>query len=496
MKETAGKSWLHSMNGNSLFWLTAFCCFLPFLILPFLNHPVADDYIYETAYRDRGFTGAQEKLYTEWIGRFTATFIQITFVKFKLVSGFYFLHTILLFVLTFFAFLFTLTRINRFIFNNAHPTRSLIQAALVFLLLNLYVYDDVASSFYWFSGAITYQTPVILFIVLLGLILHRFNSVERTHIILIDILSSIIIILLGGCNETFAITTSLIMFSATVILFYYKSTLKRSFSLYFLVSFLTGIVILSSSGIMGRQKMMTTDTSYITVFLVILFRISSIFFNILKEPLFWVAGLVIFILGLRNKSRHPLFSAHQVILTGMIMLIALLMLILTPLMVMTKGAYPPRALNNLILLATICLFIIFFFAGRFSNSLSTFLANYTFSNISIMVILCVAMTTSTCYMNAWKSVCSAYFYNQVMLDRKKKLAEAQKNNQHTITFLNYEAALREKIDHRFPNGTFSSLYSIITQKPTVILFSGDAETIRSSFYLKYYNMDSIYFSGK
>ncbi len=221
-------------------------------------------------------------MYTEWIGRFTATFIQISFVKFHLVAENYFVHTLALFTLTFMACFFVMTRINKYILRNVYPKVVLVHASLIFLLLNLYVYEDITSGFYWFSGAITYQVPAILFLVFSGLLLQRFNITQHKNMIVPDIINSILIILLAGCNETFAISVSIILLYATLACFYFKLAFKKVLGIYLLVSVSTGLVIMLSSGILDRQKIMAGGTSYLAVFPIILFRIISIFYTIFQ----------------------------------------------------------------------------------------------------------------------------------------------------------------------------------------------------------------------
>jgi hypothetical protein len=490
MIRTRGNDRINLIITSTLFWLTAFFCLLPFFTLSFFNDPSSDDYLYSTLYRDLGFAGAQKKLYLEWIGRFTVTFLHISFVKFAVIQQHYYLHTLLLFVFSFCSAFFAFSKFNRYIFDHRYKSHHLAKASVIFLILNLYCYDDVASSFYWFSGAITYQTPVILLFLLTGFVIERIYRVHQKSFLWIDLLNACLIILIAGCNETFAISIIVLLVFAAVVARYYKSPLQKLFICYAVISLFAGLLIVLTSGILQRLEFMPQSRGNFTLVVIVLFRFLFILWNIFKEPLFWASAIFIFFIG-RGINEKYFLSLRVTLVRGLIIIFLLLMSILIPLIILTKGTFPPRALNDVILIAMIAFFILAFLAGINSNAVGVEMAKNRFSMLAYTLLFCIIMLSSTNYVNAWKSLLPAYFYHQVLSSRQKQLSEAVMRKERIISIPPFDVELKKSISKLFPDGSFVTLNQLLLQKPSVIITDQQVEDEFSPALLDYYQVDSI-----
>ncbi|MFL5809321.1 MAG: hypothetical protein ACJ749_07345, partial [Flavisolibacter sp.] len=89
--------------------------FLPLVILPFFNHACTDDYFGGYYLNKEGFINYQVFVYTQWAGRFIATFAGSLFFNNNFLFDHYYLHSILLLLLNFISLLFLIDMIDKYI---------------------------------------------------------------------------------------------------------------------------------------------------------------------------------------------------------------------------------------------------------------------------------------------------------------------------------------------------------------------------------------------
>ncbi|HTE11136.1 MAG TPA: hypothetical protein VK645_09200 [Chitinophagaceae bacterium] len=487
---------MNKVRAAILFWTIAFLSILPFVILSFFSHPGKEDYYFDSTFKNRSFWNVQQEFYSQWSGRFFVNAVETACIKMNFISNFYFLLTLLLFVFTGIAAFFLARTINKFLLDNRLPVNRLLQVSFIFLLLNIYLPGDIASNFYWFSAAVVYQTPIILLLVLIALLLKRFNQPGQKKL-LPDIFITTLIVLLIGCNETFAVAIITILLFAAILSARFQFAEKKIIAIYFLVAFTTGILVLYTSGILNRQKIMQNNTHYFTVLPVIAFRVFMVFYNIFKEPLFWVSSFFCCVAGsfltndLQTKKGLLFFKQPKRIHYSLLLLVILITAILTPLMLLSKGSFPERALNNIILIAAIFLLMLAFISGHiiFPGYAKTIMEKI--KPLYRVIIPGAAMLLSVSYINAWKSVCSGYFYHIILLERDSQLLQAKNNGQKTVVILSYSTALKQKIKERFPRGGFKIVSELLAQPPTTIPFFNEAEDIAQPGYRLYYGIDRI-----
>jgi hypothetical protein len=233
--------------------------------------------------------------------------------------------------------------------------------------------------------------------------------------------------------------------------------------------------------------------------MIILFRVLSVFYYVLKEPLFWACAGTSFVLGMRMALIPAAFKLSQALshkryfLPGLIAIVLLVLCTLTPVLWVTHGPIPYRALNNLTSLVTIGFLAMFFLAGIANPSLAQIILPVKYLSTVFIVLTCCGLLACSNYKESWRNVIAGYFYHAIQTDRQKIFVNAQKNHQHVATITPYKVALNEKLRQIFPKWTPVTLQRLLEAPPNMLLFDNTAEDHGplGAFKLKYYQLDSI-----
>ncbi|HEX9511367.1 MAG TPA: DUF6056 family protein [Puia sp.] len=487
-------------RGVLILWVIILCCLLPFVILSFLGFMASDDYTLAILYRDNSFAKAQSIMYFGWAGRFASTFLSGLFVKFGMVTPYYCLPALSLLFFTGISIFFLLTSVNKKILAKNFSNTGIVLATFILLLVDLYTMADIASGIYWFSSAIVYQSAFILFLLLLSCLIRRFWAPHPRSTLLKDSLAILLIVSIVGCNEVAAVFLILFLFLIIALHYYDRRPVPRIFFLYLAAAIFTGILITLTSGVISvRHQLMNSHTSYLSVLPIIGFRAIAVFYYILKEPLFWMTAVFLFVCGVKTGADPlaagslNLFKGRSILIPGLGITLLLVIGTLTPVLMVSRGSLPPRSLNNLIELTILCLLTILFITGARNAGLAQSLLPARISSPVALIILSGALIASANYMEAWKSVLSGYFYHAIMEDRERLLQTAKANHQRTVTIDPYEEALKKKIRQVFPHGIFETVNGILRERPTAIYYYNEAED-PSRTYLDYYGLDKILIS--
>jgi hypothetical protein len=498
-----------------ILWATLFLCLLPFVIVSFFNFMSGDDYTLHANYHQHGFWTTQRIIYTQWTGRFTATFLGTLLMKFGWADHYYFLHTLLLFAGSWAAIFFLLSTANRRWLSKTFATASLALASSILLMIAVYVQPEIATGFYWFSAAVTYQTAFILFLLLAGFLIRRFSRSGIRRQWQNDAAIILLIILISGCNEVAAVALAFFLLTLIFAAYYYKRTVPAILLVYGAASLLTGMVILLTSGILSvRYGFMNSDTSVVAILPVIFFRGASVFYYILRVPLFWIGGFLLYMTGKRvaqNPGIGPLLIAwkkRKFLVPGLLLTPALILLTLTAVLLVSKGSLPDRALNNLVDLGAFCLLAYFFVAGAVQPAEppalppagNPLLKSAPVSSPPAMGspavfawALVLGLVANTPFADAWKSVFSGYFYHSINQDRRQKMEKARAANQKTVNLESYEQGLSEKIHRVFPHGIFATVNTMLKEQPTLLFMENGSDTPDHGW-LDYYHLDSVHIS--
>ena len=479
-----------------LLWACILLCLLPFVILSFFNFMAFDDYLLWDAYRDQGFFEAQKMIYLHWEGRFTANFVCGVFEVTGIVRHYYFLVFLLFAFFTWAALLLLLHVVNVCCLSRSFSLSGLVPASLILLIMDLFVMAEISSGVYWFSAAAVYQTAFILFLLLAACMVRRFagrgGSLWRW-----DMGVVFLAILICGCNEIAAIALASCFLLVIGGCVYYRRTIPRVLFLYLGVVLLTGGIIASTSGVLSfRRTAMQGHTGYAGVVLILLVRGLSVFYYILKEPLFWACAVTSYIIGIRMssvlESLLPVLRSRKLFIPGLLAIILFILCTLAPVLAVTHGSIPERAINNLTSLTAFYLLLLAFLSGACKTGVGAGLGEGSQGKVSalLVILLSCALLANYNYKEAWKNVIMGYFYHAIQVDRQKILLSARENHLRSATVPSYAVALEEKVRQVFPHGAPVTVQRLLRDRPTLLCFDNEAEEPLGG-YLRYYRLDSI-----
>ncbi len=143
---------------------------LPYLLLSFYIHPVADDFIY--ALKGEDFLKNLWRDYTTWNGRYTSNVIVFSNTVLCGNLLLYELYPIVLIALLVFSIYWFLN----IAFKQRHGRRENLVLALIFVLLFLNLLPKESEGLYWFTGSATYILPCGFFLIYFGLAISYFRN--------------------------------------------------------------------------------------------------------------------------------------------------------------------------------------------------------------------------------------------------------------------------------------------------------------------------------
>lgn len=169
-----------------------------FIGLSWFNYPAADDFCFAAKARDLGFFEAQAFWYQHWSGRYTLNAVWTALMTpADMVTAYRFPPMVLL-VSTWLGFSFLL---DRMIQGQLGKSFSLLLGGLATVLFIAGI-PDVAQTFYWQGGSITYQLANVLLLFLTGLLVWRETTATgRRWRTLLFGMSGLLVVAIVGANE-------------------------------------------------------------------------------------------------------------------------------------------------------------------------------------------------------------------------------------------------------------------------------------------------------
>lgn len=454
-----------------------------------------DDYLLWGVYRDHGFFEAQKMVYLQWEGRFTANFICGVFEVLGVIRHYYFLVFIVFGFFTWLALWVLLRMVNHLLLGGVFSSSWLVLGALVLWVLDMYVMAEIATGVYWFSAVAVYQSAAILFFLLAACLIGRFVRGGGKYDFLIIVLS----VLICGCNEIAAIALAGGFLLMIVGCLFYRRTVPRVLLMYLGVVLFVGIVIAMTSGVLSfRTTVMKGQTGYAGVVLILFMRMISVFYYVLKEPLFWACLAICYVTAVRMSPRLQMvagvFRIRKFFVPGLAGAVLLVLFTLAPVLAVTHGSLPDRAINNLTMLTAFYLLGLVFLAGAVRPEISPGLAGLTTGRFVpglLVVLLCTALLANYNYKEAWKNVLTGYFYHAIQVDRDVVLSSARAAGQRQAEIRPYETALSEKVRRFFPHGAPVTVQRWLQERPTYLYFDNEAEEPPRAYLLNYYQLDTV-----
>ncbi|HKG67468.1 MAG TPA: hypothetical protein VKA92_01275, partial [Segetibacter sp.] len=286
-------------------------------------------------------------------------------------------------------------------------------------------------------------------------------------------IASLLIIMLNGCNEI--ITLFVLIYSTCLLgykVFIYKKIPLFPGSLYVL-SIITACFLLFSPGLLNRGAILG-EGSFISGISIASIKFAVLNWFFLKEPLWWFSTLFVIVFLSDNKKifGQTLKPVNNLSITSLLVFyVASGLFIYIPVLYVTNGSLPLRAENIICFLFS--LILLFIISTCISNKINkapvskSLLYQYRYLLFSILIFSTANMKKVT------DSLMSGYFYQLVMKERLNLLENAKHKNQHEVTFVDYETAVKKKIKEDFPIADRQVLIDIIVKPPPIICFGGD-----------------------
>lgn len=468
--------------------------FTPFIILSFLNHPCTDDYILGARVREEGFLTYQHNAYFNWSGRFFSNFSASIFALNRFVFKHYFFHPLFLLLLSLLGVYILFSAINKFFLKSYYTPIQVIIAASIYTVILLCSYAEISTALFWFISAITYQLPVALFYAGIGFSIRSAHAASFLGKLLYGLTAVFCIIAINGANEMVALSSGAFMLIAGFIIFKFYPNQKRAIGIYFIIFLVSFLVLAISPG--SRERAAEIPQAGLLKANGFAFaRTLYTFWNIFKEPLFWLCGLFIFlqsqIISERLKLlRFPVFAFLLKYKKWLLIVpVAVVIINYLPIIYVSNGSLPERASNSVIFFTLLLITaLIIIFGVLYSNKATLPRVTMYFLAAGIaLTILCNRL-----FFSMLQNVVSGFFYDKVMLAREAELSEASKRPNKKAVVYGYDTSLQQQMKHYFPAGTRKQLEELITRKPEHLFLFDDLSTNYNIQFLKeYYRLDTI-----
>ena len=483
---------------TGLFGITVAMYFLGLLVLSFFNHATADDYFALLHERQSGFWGFQHFIYFHWGGRYFSSLIAAIFSQNSFLISHYYVHTVFLLLLTGIATYFLVTVVNRYLINKSITKRDRIIFSLL-ISVNLYgAYPELSTALYWFSSAVTYQTSVILLMLMAAFMivfLQEINKRIRTTALCGLVL---LIIAINGSSEVAAILSAVVM---VVILITNKAKVKDkwlSIILLTIVYTVSILVLIIAPG--NRERMTVLDGKNINILLSVasaFYRVFVVYWNLFQSALFWVSATAIFLYSIHIRNKIFMLQHHKASLKTILLFLAvwtiLLLIVLIPILLLSNGSIPDRALNVLSAASLIVFFAIAFYMGIcVKDKNARFVLGNVQLNYSVATVLLICIIANNSTKEIAASAMSAKTYHHAMQARENLLSNAKQLNLDSISIPKTDVAMKLVLQTGNAANQKAMLKEWMQQKPSLLFISDDMETPESRKILQdYYRIKSI-----
>ncbi|MBV4356968.1 DUF6056 family protein [Pinibacter aurantiacus] len=463
-------------------WLSIAVLLIPLIVLCFFNHPSADDYVGAGVCRDGLFFQKYRDLYLYWQGRYFSQALGMYGSFIEVNYNLYWLHPIVLFILTLWGIYFLLSQLLRYLFK-VHLSFSLkLLATFLFFFLNFFVQPSMAESVYWLSSSLGYYLAFTLLLFWLGLFIsYNYNNGKRkTDLFLLAILS----FLICGSNELIAI--ALVLFCIVGCLFSYrlKKSMRPVAAILLITMVATALEIFSPgstsrSTVIGKKDLVKIIFSFC-------YWGSQVYISILKEPLSWASAAAAVLLGTRYRE-----SVHTNIKRNgwlHLFLIFFSIICISPILYGSNGSMPLRMLNNVVSMQLLLLLAECFLLGTLirSSEITAILQAAKFKTAYFYALSAILLLSSTFTFNLYDNLIQGFFYDK-MMSHNEYLKKTNDALYEEKVIRNYSTFVEEEIKN-YPALNKEVFIQKAKQLPSFLFFYNDFENQQTEkvFLNKYY----------
>ena len=224
------------INNSIIFGGIVFLLCIPFLYLTFYIHPSGDDYTYAFLELKSPFYKAFSDEYFLWNGRYISN---ILVLKNPLTFGFNNIGLYRIIVLIIQLGLFSSILL---IVSNTKAYLNFISRFIIstcFYLFYLSLIPALNEGFYWYTGLVTYQFCIILFLIYIHILIRLTNKIQLCILIFIQLF-------IVGCNEIAMLY--MLFFNFSLIVFNNKKNSRTYSFILFLSSFIFCLFVYFAPG--------------------------------------------------------------------------------------------------------------------------------------------------------------------------------------------------------------------------------------------------------
>ncbi len=458
-----------TINSNR-FLLFMICGFLfPFFLLSAWNHPSLDDFNIGVLNKTLSFSEIQSFYYFNWSGRWAYTVLNTLAATSGFLYHYYWLFASFFLICTFFAFIFTINQVNRFILQEEFSRLTMLTMAALLLILELHVIPEIKTQFYWFTSGLTYQFPLVLFVIIIGYYIRLFKN-ERGRSLNLAIVSCLTIFVYGF-NEMFSIFLFLIA-SFLFALHLSVHKIRSNIALFLYGANLLGFLLMFLSPGMWERKSHYSSRALSVSVLIGVGKFFVANWVFLKEPLWWLTCALIALWSTRNPRLYEnrMVQRIQNLSSGrlIILYLSLGLLVYIPTVIGANGSLPARAENTITFLLSVLLLLFIHLKASLpgnqvrSNLGHLFIYKHRFILCSLMIFTTVQSA------NVVQSLASGYFYHKVMKEREMTLFAAGKAKTPVVQIEDYDLALQNKMRETFTGRIPLTVKQVIEEKPTLL----------------------------
>lgn len=272
--------------------------------LSFFVHPIADDYVYANVSLGSPFFEECLHQYLTWNGRYISNiFVLLN----PLIAGglkVYQLIPVLLLMLTLFSFYVFTSAIT----NQAMSKTQCLIISLSLTILYLFQMPSLAEGYYWYTGAITYQTANALTLLYIALLLRYVNNDIFISKIVHWLLLVILLFVTIGFNETILLVMVALHSVFFILSYVRKNIRKRMWISLLVVTGLASLLVILAPGNSYRASLFPESHNLIRSMGFTLLQMCRFFFDWISNLPFILLSFLYIPLSLKLSKTVDLFK--------------------------------------------------------------------------------------------------------------------------------------------------------------------------------------------
>jgi|GEM_PF-1802182 len=463
-------------------WLSIAVLLIPLIVLCFLNHPSADDYVGAGVCRDGLFFQKYRDLYLYWQGRYFSQALGMYGSFIEINYNLYWLHPIVLFILTLSGFYFLLSQLLRYFFKASLSIFSKLLITFLLFFLNFFVQLSMSECVYWLSSALGYYLAFTLLQFWSGIFISYIysNGKRKQDLFFLAVLS----FLICGSNELIAI--ALVLFCIVACLFSYKlkESMQPAVAILLITMVATALEIFSPgsmlrSAVIGKKDLVKIIVSFF-------YWGSQVYITILKEPLLWASAAAAVLLGAKYTESVRANIKKNVWLH--LFLIFFSIICIAPVLYGSNGSIPLRMLNNIVSMQLLLLLAECFLLGSLirNTEITAILQAAKFKVAYFYLLSSILLLSSTFTFNLYDNLIQGFFYDK-MMSHNELLKKTNDPLYEEKVIRNYSTFVEEEIK-MYPTLNKEVFIQKAKQLPSFLFFRNDFEDQQTEklFLNKYY----------